>query len=215
MLEITGNQYTYKIQDVAVFQKNDDPFGKLSNMAALPLVVNNVPIRTSEALYQLCKFPLSPSAQKSIIEQKSPMGAKYKSRSFASHVRSDWQRIRVDVMRWCLAVKLAQHYDEFGSELRSTGNRPIVERSKVDSFWGAKPKGQDLLVGQNVLGQLLMELRDVLLNGSPEVLKSVEPLKIQDFNLLDEQIGIVSERDFILWSNRNLNQNDKQLKLPW
>ncbi len=40
--------------------------------------------------------------------------------------------------------------------LVSTGQRPLVEASDKDSFWGYGADRQ----GQNKLGQLLMELRD-------------------------------------------------------
>ena len=42
----------------AVFRKTKERFGALSNMAGgFPLHVNGVKIRTSEALYQACRFP--------------------------------------------------------------------------------------------------------------------------------------------------------------
>jgi hypothetical protein len=47
-----------------------------------------------------------------------------------------------------------------GHVLERTGKRSIVEESTKDEFWGAKPKEDGLLVGRNVLGRLLMELRD-------------------------------------------------------
>ena len=36
----------------------------------------------------------------------------------------------------------------------------IVEASKHDAWWGAKPVGPDRLEGENVMGCLLEELRD-------------------------------------------------------
>jgi len=74
-----GERKYYKSEAI-VFQKNEDAFGHLSNMAtAFPVVVNGIRIRTIEALYQACRFPNYPEAQREVIEQKSPMGAKYKS----------------------------------------------------------------------------------------------------------------------------------------
>ena len=64
------------------------------------------------------------------------------------------------VMRWCLRVKLAQIWDEFSRLLLATGDRPIVEESRKDEFWGAKVVNTDTLVGVNALGRLLMELRE-------------------------------------------------------
>src|SRR5438105_2891921 len=71
----------YARKGSAVFCKTDEEFGGLSNMAAgFPLVVNGVPIRTSEALYQACRFPHLSDVQRLIIDQKSPMTAKMKSK---------------------------------------------------------------------------------------------------------------------------------------
>ena len=53
-------------------------------------------------------------------------------------------------MRWCLRVKLAENWRSFGDLLLATGDRPIVEESKKDTFWGARPREDGALVGQNV-----------------------------------------------------------------
>jgi type I restriction enzyme S subunit len=63
-------------------------------------------------------------------------------------------------MRWCLRSKLQNNWEKFGRVLERTGERPIVEESTKDAFWGARPNEDGLLVGMNVLGRLLMELRD-------------------------------------------------------
>ncbi|WP_106230221.1 NADAR family protein [Halomonas ventosae] len=183
---------TYRRAEVVVFHKTRESFGGLSNMAAgFPLYVNGVRILTSEALYQACRFPHLPDIQKEIIGQHSPMTAKMKSKPHRNNSRPDWEKINFRVMRWCLRVKLAQHYEEFGSLLLSTKDRPIVEQSRKDDFWGAKTGDltEEILIGQNVLGRLLMELRELLKKDSNEKLKKVSPLNIPDFLLFGELIG--------------------------
>ena len=90
----------------------------------------------------------------------SPMTAKMKSKKYRDRTREDWDDVRVNVMRWCLRIKLQNNWERFGHVLERTGKRPIVEESIKDEFWGAKPKGEGLLIGMNVLGRLLMELRE-------------------------------------------------------
>src|SRR5205814_1777426 len=116
---------------------------------------------TSEALYQACRFPHRADVQKLILAERSPMGAKMRSKPYRSDSRSDWEQVNVVVMHWCLRVKLAQNWKAFGTLLLSTGDKPIVEESHRDTFWGAKKEksAPDTLIGQNVLGRLLMELR--------------------------------------------------------
>ena len=173
---------TYERRQSVVFLKTNEAFGGLSNMSGgFPLRVNGIPIRTSEALYQACRFPHQPKVQRLIIEQASPMTAKMKSKSHRRDSRPDWDQVRVNVMRWCLRVKLAQNWGKFCELLLATGDRPIVEESRKDSFWGAKPVDEHTLVGMNVLGRLLMELRETVKAGEQELLLRVEPLAVPNF----------------------------------
>ena len=175
-----------------VFLKTKEEFGGLSNMAGgFPLVVNDIPIRTSEALYQACRFPHLPDVQKLIIDQRSPMTAKMKGKPYRHDSRSDWNKVRINVMRWCLRVKLVQNWTTFGRLLLETNSRPIVEQSRKDDFWGAKPVDEDTLVGMNVLGRLLMELRESVKTEPPETFGEVRPLRIHDFLLYGHGIELV------------------------
>ena len=67
----------------------------------------------------------------------------------------------MDIMRVALYAKYTQH-QRLRDLLLGTGDREIVEHTSNDSFWGDGGDGR----GQNVLGKLLMELRDQLL-GTP------------------------------------------------
>lgn len=179
---------TYQRSDCVTFRKTKEVFGGLSNMAGgYPLKVNGVNILTSEALYQACRFPHLPDVQKLIIAQNSPMTAKMKSKPYRNQSRSDWDKVRVNVMRWCLRVKLVQNWDKFGQLLLDTGDKAIVEDSSKDDFWGAIPTDDHELIGVNALGRLLMELRENLKNN-PDSLKVVQPLTIDNFLLLDKPI---------------------------
>ena len=163
--------------------------------AGFPVEVNGITIRTVEALYQACRYPSQPNAQMEIIGATSPMAAKMVSRTHQERSRPDWPVVRVDVMRWCLRVKLAFHVPRFGDLLRATGSRPIVEQSHRDSFWGARPRGTGSLVGANVLGRLLMELRQELVSGEFLGVPHVEPLEIADWRLDSKNIGPVAIRE--------------------
>ncbi|HFT7410084.1 NADAR family protein [Pseudomonas aeruginosa] len=196
----TRDLRTYHRAEVVVVYKTRESFGGLSNMASgFPLLVNGVRILTSEALYQACRFPHLPEVQRAIIGQNSPMTAKMKSRPYRNESRSDWDLIRFKVMRWCLRVKLAQHYEAFGQLLLATEDRPIVEQSRKDDYWGAKSSGvaDEVLIGENVLGRLLMELREQLKTDSKGRLKTVAPLAVRDFLLLGSPIAMVTESPFL------------------
>ncbi|WP_137169349.1 NADAR family protein [Marinomonas sp. FW-1] len=193
-----GDLRSYRKADSIVFFKTKDSFGGLSNMASgYPLFINGVEILTSEALYQACRFPHNADIQKLIFDQISPMHAKDISKKYEYETRPDWMDIRHKIMRWCLRVKLAQNYDSFGQLLLSTKNASIVELSYKDDFWGAIPSksNSDELVGKNVLGRLLMELRDLLHVDHEKKLPNIPTLKVHDFLILGENVDIVSRDD--------------------
>ena len=182
---------TYQTKDVVRFRKTAEEFGGLSNMApGFPVVVLGYRIRTSEALYQACRFPHMPEVQQMILNESSPMTAKMRSKPFRKDSRPDWDDVRVKVMKWCLRVKLVYNWHKFSELLLSTSDGPIVEDSRKDSYWGALPQDDDTLNGQNVLGRLLMGLRKKL-REDPEALRSVPPLQIRNFCLLGEPIPTI------------------------
>ena len=78
-------------------------------------------------------------------------------------LRPDWEAIKVDVMRAGLKYKFQN--PELRNKLLSTGDEELVEGNTWhDRTWGRciceKCGGQ----GQNLLGQLLMELRNEIRN---------------------------------------------------
>jgi len=185
---------TYSRKDSVVFRKTDEPFGGLSNMAGgYPIQVNGVRILTSEALYQVCRFPHLPDVQKLIIGQISPMTAKMRSKPYRKDSRPDWDQVRVRIMRWSLRMKLANNWNTFSALLLKTGERPIVEESRKDDFWGAKVVDDgDTLVGMNVLGRLLMELREQVKQQGRDAALDVAPPDIPQFLLFGRPIEVAA-----------------------
>lgn len=185
----------YISADVISFAKTSAKFGELSNMAPqFPLFINEIVIPSSECLYQACKFPLFPSIQKMIVEERNPMLAKLIGRKYNEFVRKDWEDIKYKVMAWCLAVKLIQNWDSFANVLLSTGNKIIVEYSNKDASWGAKPNGI-YLIGKNALGRLLMQLRqDYIFNELQR--DKLMPPDIVGFLLYGYPIGVVYGQEY-------------------
>ena len=102
-------------------------------------------------------------------------------------------------MRWCLAVKLAQNFGAFGRLLESTGERNIVEESRRDDYWGAKPTAGGLLVGRNALGRL-MELRAAYNSPRRYAMLLVPAPKLPNFLLLGQPIPTLNEQErFAAW----------------
>lgn len=186
----------YSRSESAVFKKTSEKWGGLSNMApGYPLVVNGIYIRSSEALYQACRYPDNPEIQRKIISQTSPMTAKMVGKPYRASTRLDWEQKRIVIMKWCLRVKLIQNFGKFSALLKETGNLDIVEHSDKDDFWGAKPIDSDTLKGVNALGRLLMELREVIHKTNKDGFFSISPPRVDNFKLFGEKIGKVSSND--------------------
>ena len=149
---------------VAAFRYSRAQYGKLSNMTGgFPLQVGSATFSGTEALYQALKFPEDAGAQRAIAAASNGMEAKraaYMPR-YRSSLRPDWDDARVGAMRIALCMKLDQHYFAFCDALLETSGLRIMENSSRDSFWGAKPYGSGYR-GVNMLGLLLMELRELI-----------------------------------------------------
>lgn len=186
----------YNISECAVFSKTTAAYGGLSNMASgYSLFVNEINIANSEILYQCCRFPLFPKLQQDIILIENPMEAKALARKFDKYTRQDWEHVKVDIMRWCLHVKLIQNTETFSNLLLSTEDRSIVEYSTKDSFWGAIPTEKGKLQGKNVLGRLLMEIRETVVKQNQK-LEIVPPLSIPAFLLFNNPIETVHTSEY-------------------
>lgn len=196
-MDLTAQTRTYRRAECVVFRKTEEEYGGLSNMAGgYEIQLNGITIGTSESLYQACRFPFSVEVQEMIIEQKSPMTAKMKSKPFRSQTRPDWETVKVPIMRWCLRVKLACNWIKFGELLLATGKKDIVEDSARDRFWGAvATEDNEQLVGVNALGRLLMELRERFSGPDRKELAYVEPPQIKNFLLLGSVIGDVKAKE--------------------
>lgn len=182
---------TYNLNKVAYFRFTKAKYGGLSNFApGFPLELNGVTIPTTEALYQASKFE-DDDVQRAIATADSPRAAKDLARSWESKTRAGWHNSgKIKVMRWCLQMKLAQNWEKFKEVLDSTENLPIVEFSKKDPYWGAKPVGVEL-VGVNALGRLLMELRDLANSGG---FIAAEPPDIPNFEMFGDFVPFVPAR---------------------
>ena len=160
--EYIGDQ-EYPISKSVFFHKKTDDHWILSNMAAAPLVVNGIRFKNNEHLFQVMKFATEESVS-AVYHSNSPkMTAKHYET--VGMRRENWPSTIVDAMKYCL-VKKYEWCPEFREALERTKGLYIVEdqttfpRKTADS-WGVKLSADGTqYVGPNLLGRLLMELRD-------------------------------------------------------
>ena len=72
-------------------------------------------------------------------------------------MRPDWDQVKRQVMKECVLAKFLQHKD-LRDQLIATGDEVLIEDSPIDYYWGCGADDS----GQNVLGQVLMEVRQEL-----------------------------------------------------
>lgn len=139
------------------FYSTKDEYGCFSNFARAPFEVDGKVWLTSEHYFQAMKFPDAPEYQEKIRTTPSPMVAARLGRSRSVPIRKDWESSKDDIMREAVRMKFT-HNLEMRKILLSTGDAQLVEHTKNDRYWGDGGDG----TGRNMLGKILMEVRDEL-----------------------------------------------------
>ena len=135
----------------------ENEFLFLSNFFPARVKFEKHSFSTVEHAYQAAKT-LDMSWRKLIRDAPTPAEAKKLGRK--SPLRSDWEKVKVDVMRMLLKQKFTN--SELKKRLLATDNQILVEGNTWhDNFWGVC-QCEECSDGKNILGLLLMEIRDEL-----------------------------------------------------
>lgn len=138
------------------FYLTNRPFGEFSNFAAYSIRLKGRNWPTAEHYFQAQKFVDTPDEEE-VRQATSPMAAAKMGRDRSRPLRKDWEAVKDDIMRQAVRAKFEQH-PELSELLISTGEAKIVEHTSNDSYWGDGGDGS----GRNMLGRILMEMRDSL-----------------------------------------------------
>jgi ribA/ribD-fused uncharacterized protein len=135
----------------------------LSNFSEHPFWYNGRQWKTVEHAFQAAKC-MNGSDYDKIHQAATPGEAKRLGRRCT--LIPNWDNIRIDIMRECLLMKFLCN-DELLSQLMSTGDEELVEGNTWnDTFWGRVKKGDGSWKGNNMLGKLLMEIRENCREGN-------------------------------------------------
>ena len=106
-------------------------------------------------MYQAMKCP-------SRVREFSDLSAKEaKHLGKLVNLREDWEEVKDEIMKYCLRSKFDQN-PELKAELIKTNGLHLEEANTWgDKYWGTV-NGE----GKNMLGKLLMELRDEYINSN-------------------------------------------------
>lgn len=134
--------------------RND--YRMLLNSYVQPFIVNGQMYLSGEHLYQSYKTP-DPLERTKIINTLNPADAWAAGR--AVEFRPDWDNLRVKYMRKTIDQRLTA-IPQLKALLMSTGEEELtVETDDCDKFWYVCICERCGVIGQNMYGQLLMELR--------------------------------------------------------
>ena len=172
--------FKYPAEETVAFGKADQEWGILGNFGHVTVTVDGVPFYTTERLFQVMKFS-DPEARKAVYQESNPWRCK---RVQARHyeetcgVRPDWGEIIVDALKFCLMTKYEQ-CPKFREELARTGTKFIEEKpAPHPNTYSAKlSKDGKTWEGSNLMGRLLMELRD---NGKLEYHLPEDAMRFSD-----------------------------------
>lgn len=133
----------------------------LSNFAGSPIIIWDKTFSTVEHAYQFAKT-LDPKWQDEILNASTPGKAKRIGQKCP--IRDNWENIKNEVMLQLLQIKFSNPW--FQNQLLLTGDKYLVEGNTWhDNYWGnctcdICSKNH----GQNILGKLLMAIREELKN---------------------------------------------------
>lgn len=172
--------FTYQPEQCAPIRSIDSEWGILHNMAHCTIEVGGVTFKNTETLFQLFRFR-DAEAVKDVYHKNNKIQAKHWRK--LGYTRPDWGEIFLDALKFVLMQKYEQS-EAFRNELERSRDLFIVEDEsrRRSTSYGVQLKTSGLYEGSNLLGRLLMELRD---NGK---LEYTLPNDALDFiNILKQQ----------------------------
>ena len=132
-------------------------YGALSNFSFHGFKAEGFYWKTSEHYFQAHKFVNSPYHFNRVLKAKTPSEAAIIGRDRTLPLRSDWEFVKESVMKKGLLAKFRQN-NNIKKLLLSTDNKELVEKTTTDYYWGCGSNK----TGKNMLGKLLMTVRDQL-----------------------------------------------------
>jgi hypothetical protein len=229
--------------DPSLRREKQQKYGEFSNFYKSPITIDSKKFENVEHYFQYMKFNdiSSPDMvwyQQQIYNQKTPGKVKYLSNqqkgarwawmkplseiveeSLKRGIKpiNDWDYIRNLVMINGVVEKIRQN-PIIKKKLLETENKILRENSPRDSYWGI---GKDQK-GKNMLGKILMCLRDILLSQNEkkenetknniekkEVIKEKNETKKNEKKNIEKKENIKEKNEIILWVDGACNSDTK------
>ncbi|GAA3931189.1 NADAR family protein [Litoribacillus peritrichatus] len=141
------------------FYTSDGEFGCFSNFSRHSIFLKGKSWPTTEHYFQAQKFA-GTEHEEEIRYAKKPLKAASMGRDRNRPLRKDWEAVIDDIMREAVMAKFTQN-KELKPVLLNTGAALLVEHTANDRYWADGGDGS----GKNMLGIILMEVREAIVAG--------------------------------------------------
>jgi len=130
----------------------------LHNMASSPINIDGVTFKCSETLFQLMRFR-DEEVVRDVYRRNNKKWARHYIK--LGYSRTDWPEMFLDALKFAMQQKYEQ-CEFFRQELERSKGLDIVEdeSQRASTSYGVHLNKDGLYEGSNLLGRLLMELRD-------------------------------------------------------
>lgn len=148
----------YEDERILRFDQMSRRYAGFMNHSPHRVVFEDREYPTATHLFEAMKFmPDHPELAEAIRLTKDPIDAYFLSADSASLARADWYETWRDELLKIVKLKFEQH-PNLRHDLMQTGHRELIYTDAMDTYWGVGPDRR----GDNELGQLLMQVREMM-----------------------------------------------------
>ena len=134
-----------------IIDKFDGEYAFLSNFYEAPVAWEGITYPSNEHAFQAAKS-LNPARRLEVAAAATPGKAKRMGRTL--QLRSDWEKVKYNIMLEIVLAKFHQHAD-LAEALLDTGDAELIE----GNWWNDTTWGVCNGIGTNWLGKILMSVR--------------------------------------------------------
>lgn len=207
--DVIGLADTSKKAAYTFFWHDNEKYGEFSNWYQRPFVIDDFRYFCVEQYMMAQKAKLFHDAENytRILRANTPKGCKWLGKQVKPFDGDQWNAVKYDIVKTGNRAKFQQNPD-LKELLLSTGNSIMAEASPEDRVWGIEMDAQTAArtdpsqwPGENLLGKILMELREEFGGGqSIEETGKTNPTEIR---MIRADITRLSDVDAIVNAANN------------
>jgi hypothetical protein len=153
-------------EDNIIVDSINHPFGGLLNKSCGFKIKNGVNEFENVGVLYFCVMLGGGGDVFSELNDKGNLNSiKKVVKKYEGKLRKDLKGCEKSVMKWCVKGKLFSNFLKFGELLLKTGKKEIVIVDNTDGYFGVKKVVGGGYCGENVLGEILMEIRKEIIDG--------------------------------------------------